>query len=32
MFTILRDKDSQICRSCDDAFPTQGSQVCILFC
>lgn len=27
MFNILRDKESGICRSCDDTFPTQGSQV-----
>lgn len=30
MFNILRDKESCICRSCDDAFPTQGSQVSYL--
>lgn len=28
MFTILRDQDSEICRPCSSAFPTQGSQVC----
>ncbi|XP_039763683.1 secernin-3 [Pararge aegeria] len=27
MFNILRHKESGICRSCDDTFPTQGSQV-----
>lgn len=27
MFNILRHKESRICRSCDDTFPTQGSQV-----
>ncbi|KAG6452290.1 secernin-3 [Manduca sexta] len=27
MFNILRHKESHICRSCDDTFPTQGSQV-----
>nr|XP_021187588.2 secernin-3 [Helicoverpa armigera] len=27
MMNILRHKDSRICRSCDDTFPTQGSQV-----
>lgn len=27
MFNILRDTDSDICRSCDSDFPTQGSQV-----
>ncbi|KAJ0183867.1 hypothetical protein K1T71_000290 [Dendrolimus kikuchii] len=27
MFNILRHKESHICRSCDDAFPTQASQV-----
>ncbi|CAG5024124.1 unnamed protein product [Parnassius apollo] len=27
MFNILRHKQSGICRSCDDTFPTQGSQV-----
>lgn len=27
MFKILRDSKSGICRSCDGAFPTQGSQV-----
>ncbi|XP_041987411.1 secernin-2 [Aricia agestis] len=27
MFRILRDKDSSICRDCDDTFPTLGSQV-----
>ncbi|XP_053624529.1 secernin-3 isoform X2 [Plodia interpunctella] len=26
MFAILRDKESGICRACDDSFPTQGSQ------
>lgn len=30
MFTVLRDKESDICRPCDSAFPTQGSQVNIL--
>lgn len=30
MFSILRDKNSEICRSCDAAFPTQGSQVSTL--
>ncbi|KAL4717472.1 hypothetical protein ACJJTC_000621 [Scirpophaga incertulas] len=27
MFDILRDRESRICRSCEDTFPTQGSQV-----
>ncbi|XP_068618738.1 secernin-3 [Battus philenor] len=27
MFNVLRHKESCICRSCDDTFPTQGSQV-----
>lgn len=27
MFKVLRDKDSEICRPCDAAYPTQGSQV-----
>lgn len=27
MFNILRDTESGICRNCDAAFPTQGSQV-----
>ncbi|XP_038216427.1 secernin-3 [Zerene cesonia] len=27
MFKVLRHKDSCICRSVDDTFPTQGSQV-----
>ncbi|XP_013189142.2 secernin-3 [Amyelois transitella] len=27
MFDVLRDKESGICRECDDTFPTQGSQV-----
>lgn len=27
MFTVLRDKKSGICRTCDNPFPTQGSQV-----
>uniref|UniRef100_A0A2H1V495 SFRICE_017280 n=1 Tax=Spodoptera frugiperda TaxID=7108 RepID=A0A2H1V495_SPOFR len=27
MMNVLRHKDSRICRSCDDTFPTQGSQV-----
>ncbi|XP_053624528.1 secernin-3 isoform X1 [Plodia interpunctella] len=30
MFAILRDKESGICRACDDSFPTQGSQVSVL--
>ncbi|KAF2880622.1 hypothetical protein ILUMI_25562 [Ignelater luminosus] len=30
MFTILRDKESEICRPCNAAFPTQGSQVSVL--
>jgi secernin len=30
MFSILRDKKSEICRQCDSAFPTQGSQVSTL--
>jgi secernin len=31
MFSILRDKKSEICRQCDSAFPTQGSQVQLVF-
>lgn len=33
MFKVLRDTESDICRSCDSAFPTQGAQVrtCSLF-
>jgi hypothetical protein len=27
MFEVLRDEDSGICRTSDDAFPTTGSQV-----
>ncbi|XP_045784261.1 secernin-3 isoform X2 [Maniola jurtina] len=30
MINILRHKESGICRSCDDTFPTQGSQVSLL--
>ena len=30
MINILRDKDSNICRDCSDAFPTASSQVSIL--
>lgn len=30
MFNILRDTTSEICRKCDSAFPTQGSQVSTL--
>ncbi|KAL3282937.1 hypothetical protein HHI36_006095 [Cryptolaemus montrouzieri] len=30
MFTILRDKPSEICRPCSAGFPTQGSQVSVL--
>ncbi|XP_066147098.1 secernin-3 [Euwallacea fornicatus] len=30
MFKVLRDKNSGICRGCDAAFPTAGSQVSIL--
>ncbi|XP_017785408.1 PREDICTED: secernin-3 isoform X2 [Nicrophorus vespilloides] len=30
MFTILRNTDTDICRSCDSPFPTQGSQVSTL--
>nr|XP_018917768.1 PREDICTED: secernin-2 [Bemisia tabaci] len=30
MFTVLRDKDSGICRSTDNPFPTTGSQVSLL--
>ncbi|XP_050307016.1 secernin-3 [Anthonomus grandis grandis] len=30
MFKILRDKESGICRDCDDGFPTTGSQVSTL--
>lgn len=30
MFTILRDKNSEICRPCSAAYPTQGSQVSVL--
>lgn len=27
MFAVLRDTESDICRPCDSAFPTQGAQV-----
>ncbi|XP_018574937.1 secernin-3 [Anoplophora glabripennis] len=30
MFGILRDTQSEICRSCEAPFPTQGSQVSVL--
>ncbi|XP_060517095.1 secernin-3 [Cylas formicarius] len=30
MFKVLRDKDSGICRTCENDFPTQGSQVSTL--
>jgi len=30
MFRVLRDKESGICRDCDAAFPTAGSQVSTL--
>lgn len=30
MFKVLRDTESDICRSCDSAFPTQGAQVSVL--
>ena len=30
MFEVLRDEESGICRSPDDAFPTTGSQVSLL--
>lgn len=30
MFKILRDKNSEICRPCHAAYPTQGSQVSVL--